>query len=210
MYIFGAELQARPGKAGAAGAVLTQIRDTVVNEIGHPGSAWVAVNGAPLGRYLLSTRLDNAAALVDLQMKLAQCEPYQTLVAENGDLWAGPTETHFGRALATAGEIGEQPKPFLSVTQASMAGGHLADAMAWSGKVLEHVHKVTGLSGIMANSEAGALFDIYWMVGADSVAEWDAASDALLADADYVGMLDEAGDLFIPGSARRMAFIQLP
>jgi len=40
--------------------------------------------------------------------------------------------------------------------------------------------------------------------------ELDAANDALAADAAYVGMLDEAGDLFVAGSSERIIAMRMP
>jgi hypothetical protein len=210
MYIYGAQIQAAPGKAGAAAAKVTEIRDVIKAETGQVGWAWGVVAGAPVGSYLLSTRLEGSAALVDLQMKLAQSEAYQSLAAEVGDLWAGPVETNFSRVVATAGEVGEAPSPFISVTQATVAGGNLSAAMAWSGKVLEHVSKVTGMGGLLVASAAGNPFDIGWIFGSESGAAGDAAADAIQADADYLALIDEGSGLFVDGSAQRVSLMQLP
>jgi len=209
MYIYGAQMQARPGKGAAAAAKVAEIRDVVKAETGQIGWAWVAVAGTPVGGYLLSTRVEGMAALIELQMKLAQSEAYKSAAAGGADLWTGPAETNLGQVVATTGEIGD-PKPVLSVTRATIAGGHMAEALAHAGKVLEHVTKVTGLSGMLATYVAGNPFEVTWIFGVESGAAADEATRALQADADYVALMDQGGGLYVDGTLQRAMLMQLP
>jgi hypothetical protein len=209
MHIFGAQIQAKPGRAAAAGTKVAEIRDVVSSATGQAGFAWAAVAGAPVGSFLLSTRLEGTAGLIELQMKLAESADYQKLAVDAGDLWAVPAETSFLQVVAAAGEPGE-PQPVTTVTRSTISAGHLADALAWSNEVLEHVNKVTGLSGLLATSSAGSFFDVSWIFGAESGAAADEANNALMADPNYIGLIDKAGGLFVDGTAERITLVQLP
>lgn len=209
MHIFGAQIQAKPGQGAAAGAKVAQIRDVVTSATGQAGYAWAGVAGVPIGSFLLSTRLEGIADLIELQMKLADSADYQNLAAEAGDLWAAPIETNFLQVVATAGELGE-PQSVTTITRSTISAGHLADALAWSNEVLEHVNKVTGLSGLLATSSAGSFFDVNWIFGSESGTAADEANNTLMADPSYIGLIDKAGGLFVDGTAERMTFVQLP
>ena len=209
MHIFGAQIQAKPGRAAAAGAKVAEIREVVSSAIGHAGYAWAAVAGAPIGSFLLSTRVEGAAGLIELQTKLGESADYQKLAVDAGDLWAAPVETSFLQVVAAVGDLPE-PQSLTTVTRSTMSVGHMADALAWSNEVLEHVNKVTGLSGMLATSSAGSMFDVSWIFGAESGAAADEANNALMADPSYIGLIDKAGGLFVDGSAERITLMQLP
>ncbi|MGI9612416.1 MAG: hypothetical protein ACR2QO_05880 [Acidimicrobiales bacterium] len=209
MYLYGAQIQAKPGRGGEAGAKVAELRDVITAAIDQPGYAWAVAAGAPVGGFMLSTRLEGMADLIDIQMKMATDDDYQKLSAGVADLWAAPVETQLAQVVATAGEPGE-PKPVLSVTRATIAGGHMADAMAWANQVLEHVAGVTGLSGMLAMGAAGDFLGMTWLFGSDSGAASDAANEALMADADYIGLVDRGGGYIVDGSAERVILVQLP
>jgi hypothetical protein len=210
MYIYGAQIQAAPGKGAAAAAKVTEIRDVMTAEVGQQFWSWGVVAGAPLGSFVMSTRVEGTAALREMQMKLAASETYQNLAAGVSDLWAAPPETNFNQVVAVAGAVGESPAPVISITQATIAGGNMSEAMAWSGKLLEHASNVTGAGAMLTVSAVGNPFDVGWMLGFESGEASDAASQAIQADADYTALLDEGTGLFIDGSAQRVTMMQLP
>ncbi|MDH3681758.1 MAG: NIPSNAP family protein [Acidimicrobiia bacterium] len=149
------------------------------------------------------------ADLVDAQMQLAGDADYQSLAATVSDLWAAPAEILMNRVVATTGELSE-PKPLIQATRATIAMGHVTEATARATEILEHVTKVTGHGGMLATSTAGAMFQVTWIIGYDSAADLDTASEAAAADADYAAMVDKAGGLFVDGSAERFIMMQMP
>lgn len=209
MYIIGVQLQAKPGRGGEAGKAIAGLRDAASAAIGRTGYAWAVIAGAPVGAFGLSTRVEGVGDLIEIQMQLASNDDYQKLVADSGDLWAGPAQTSFNQVVAIAGEQGD-PKPVTTVTTSTISAGHLGNALAWSNEILEYVAGVTGLGGVLTTSAAGNFFDVSWIFGADSGAAADAANAALLADPGYIAMIDQAGELFIDGSGTRVVLVQLP
>jgi hypothetical protein len=113
------------------------------------------------------------------------------------------------QVLGAAGDQGA-PAPIVTLTQSTVAAGHLGDAMGWSLEVLEDVHKVTGMSGLFTNLMAGSFFDVTWIFSAETGADLDSANAKLQADTGYVGPLDKAGGLFVEGSATRVTLVQMP
>lgn len=209
MYIFGVQLQAKPGRGGEAGTAIAALRDAASAAIGRTGYAWTAIAGAPVGSFGLSARVEGVSDLIEIQMQLRSDDDYQKLATESGDLWAAPGQTSWNQVVAIAGEQGD-PKPVTTVTTSTISAGHVGNALAWSNEVLEYVAGVTGLGGVLTTSAAGNFFDVSWIFGADSGAAADAANAALLADPGYIAMIDQAGGLFIDGSGTRVVLMQLP
>jgi len=208
MYIYSAQLQAKPGKGGKAGRALTEIRDTLIRVLGQPVHAWAVVAGAPLGAFALSTRVDSLANLVDLQMRLAADEDYQDQAAKIGKLWAMPAETNLNRIVAFAGETGD-PKPMTAVTRATIAPGQVRAAAAAGNDLLELVTAMSGAPGLMTMSVTGSFNDLSWIFAYESAEEADAAVDSVLGNADYMERVDGMAGLFVPGS-ERFLLAQLP
>lgn len=209
MHIFGAQLQARPGRGGELSAALGELRGVVSAATGRPVYAWVAAAGAPTGSFTLSTRVEGTGELIDTLMTLNANEDYQKLTSEFGDLLAGPTQTSWMQVIGTAGDLGE-PKPVTVVTTATMAAGHLGAAMAWSSELMEFAVGLSGMGTMLATGAAGNIFDIAWIAGADSGAAADEANAAMTNDPGYMERMDGAGDLFVDGTANRVVLVQLP
>ena len=85
----------------------------------------------------------------------------------------------------------------------------MADALAWSGRVSEHIKSVTGVDVLLASSMAGTMGQIGFIAGVDTAAEVDDVNAALAADATYLGMTVEAGDLLVTGSTDRVIAMQM-
>lgn len=210
MLIFGAEITANPGKGGAMGAQVTALRDTAAEATDQAWWAWAVVAGRPYGTYLVSTRFDGMAGLVAGQLAAAASPGFQAIAGGDfGDLASGPAVTNVSDVVAMTGDPGP-PKQFIAVTQAQMKGGRMADALAWSGRVIEHIKSVAGVDTLLVTSSAGTMLQVGFIAGVDTAAEIDDANAALGADATYLGMIDEAGDLLVSGSSERMIAMRMP
>ena len=84
---------------------------------------------------------------------------------------------------------------------AQCAGGKIVSAMTWGLEVFNHVGSVTGRDGIFGRSMYGPWATLGWISIASSLDEIDAAQAAMSADPGYIEMVDQGGDLFVPGSA---------
>jgi len=210
MLIFGAEMTASPGKGAALAGQVTALRDAAAAATGQDWWAWAVMAGRPYGSFLVSSRFDGMAALAAGQQAAATHPDFQAVAAgDYGGLVTGPAVTTTSNVIAVTGEPGP-PKAFITVTQAQLQGGRFADGLGWCGRVIEHVKAVTGVDTTLVTSAAGTMFQVGFIAGVDTAAELDAANDALAADATYVGMLDEAGGLFVSGSSERIIAMQMP
>jgi hypothetical protein len=209
MHIYSATLQAKPGRGAELGAMLPKLRDEVAAATGGAAYAWVVSSGAPIGSFGISTRVEGNAQLMDFQQKLAASKAYQTQAVKAGDVLFTPATTSLSQIVGFAGEQGE-PAPVVNLTQSTIVGGHLGEALGWSMEVLEYVHSVTGMRGLLTSLSAGGFFDVMWIFSAQTGAELDDANAKLMADKGYIGLIDKAGGLFVPGAATRVTLMQMP
>ena len=209
MLIYGVEFTAKPGKGGALATEVASLRNVITGATGQDWSAWAIFAGRPYGSFLLSTRFDGLAALVAGQLAAGASPDFQAVTGGSyGDVASGPATTTTSEVVAMTGEP-SAPKQFIAVTQAQINGGRLADAIAWSAGVIEHVKTVAGVDSMLVTSVAGPMFQVGFIAGTDTAAEMDDANAALAADAAYLQMMDDAGDLFVTGSSDRILAMQM-
>lgn len=211
MYIQSAELTPAPGKSGELGPMVTQMRDILSSETGNQWWSWAALAGRPFGTQLLSTRAEGFADMVATQMNLMGSEKWAGLSSGAAGVLAQPAETYLAEVIAITGEPAE-PRPFTTVTRATIGGTDMAATIAWSVGAMEHITKITGHGGTVATTAAGNLFQVYWMGGCDTAEELDAMTQTMNGDDDYQGMIAQAGadGLFLDGSVERMVLVKMP
>lgn len=211
MFIQSAELTPAPGKSGELGPLVTKMRDILSSETGKQWWSWGALAGRPFGTQLLSTRADGFADMVATQMNLIGSAAWSELSPATSGILAHPAETYLTEVIAVTGEPAE-PKQFTTVTRATMGGTDMAKTIGWSCAAMEHITKVTGHGGIVATSAAGKFFEMFWFSGADTADDLDASTQTLNGDADYQGMIAQAGadGLFVDGSVERMVLVKMP
>lgn len=208
MLIFGAEFTAKPGKGGQLAAEVGAVRDAAAGATDQAWWAWAVVAGRPYGSFMVSTRFDGVAALVAGQLAAGASPEFQAVAGgAYGDLAAGPAVTNTSDVVAMSGEP-SAPKQFIVVTQGQVTNGRMADGIAWSRRVIEHVKSVTGVDMLLVTSTAGAMNRVGFIAGTDTAAELDEVNAALAADAAYRELIDGGGDL-ITGSFDRVIAMKM-
>ena len=79
MLIYGSALEASPGKSGELGPQLPALRDAVSKATGEPWWAWAVAAGRPFGSYVLSSRFNGMAELLEAQQKVGASAEFQKL-----------------------------------------------------------------------------------------------------------------------------------
>ena len=162
---------------------------------------WTSVFGLPLGTVVYSAQVESQAAVADALAKLSADPGYQRLVAESGRrLYTGPGEDAIAELVSVAGS-GESTGNLASVVVAQCAPGRIGEATAWGVDILSHASKTTGLDGSFLRALYGRWPTLVWISLAETMEEVDIASASLAADGTYVERIDDAGPLFLAGSA---------
>ena len=151
---------------------------------------WTGVYGLPCGTVVYSAQVESQSVMAAAL----------TTLAESGRTLDGPGEDAVAELVSAAGSA-EGSSRFASVVLAQCAPGRMAEATAWGVDILSHASKATGLDGLFLRARYGPWASLVWISFAETMEEVDDSAAALAADPTYVERIDDAGPLFIPGSA---------
>jgi hypothetical protein len=180
-------------QGGEATASAAEIARCTAATTGLEVVAWAGVYGLPLGTVVYSAQVESQSAMA---------AALTTLTESGRTLDDGPAEDTVAELVSTAGS-GATAARFASVSVAQCAPGCIAEASAWGVDVLSHASKATGLDGLFLRGLYGPWASLVWIALAESMEEIDDSAAALAADPTYLERIDDAGPLFIPGSASR-------
>jgi hypothetical protein len=166
---------------------------------------WTATFGFPVGTVAWSSMVESRQQLVDQTAPLVADDGYLSLVEKGQEFVTIPMQDHLRTVLHTTAEP-EGPPPVGSsaeIITAAAAAGKIGEAMAWGVSIADKFAAVTGAESMFLADAYGTIGQMTWISGFDDAAAVDAASEATLADAEYMAAIDGAGDLFQPGSGQR-------
>jgi hypothetical protein len=175
-------------------------------------SLWQGQFGYPLGTVAWTAVVESRAQLAAETMKLAADQGYLDLVGQ-GQAFAGttPFEDSLGTLVHTTAEP-DGPPPigaWAEITTAVPMGGKIAAAMAWGVEISDYHAAVTGSPVMFLADDYGTFGQVTWIAVHADAAAADAATAAVMADADYATKVDGVGDLFVPGQSNRSSSVRL-
>jgi hypothetical protein len=204
MYLFTRSVMlAGPPAASTAHAI--ELCHHASRTMGRDIALWSAGFGAPLGAMVYAMRVEGLADLEAAAAPLVADAGYHERLAAGQQFHGGPAQDSLAQPLF--GELGDESPPVGSVatvTTATMAAGHYGRAVAWSIDIAQHVSAVSGVPTMFLADSFGAFGNVAWIAVTSDMAAADAAGAAVNGDATYLSKLDEAGDLFLPGSGNRV------
>ncbi len=200
MYIFSRTRQARADRILDAMPTAVEIAGKVTEITGMDVHVWNVRFGAPAGTIMWSARIDSQAELFEATEKMMVDATYLDTAMSMAELFDGPSTDQLVRIVS--GTPTETPAKYISTTQAVMASGRYADAMAFGVEMQGFVHDALGHPTVFAASTYGGFADVLWLTGADTMAEIDAAADWQATDSEYHKRVEGAGGLFIDGSGQ--------
>jgi hypothetical protein len=201
MYLFIRSGQMQRERALEALTFATEICGEVEKVTGVEVHAWSVLYGDEINNVSWTARAESHAAMGAISAKLQADAGYMARTAEAAELFTTAPIDTFAEVLATVNET-DALGTYSSVVMAQCAAGKIAEAMAWGVDIFNHVGKVTGRPGLFIRSLYGPWASLAWVALADTLEEVDAASTAMSSDPGYIEMIDQAGDLFLPGSGQ--------
>ncbi len=211
MYLF-SRSAVLTGNPAAAMPWAVKIGEYVSTTTGRPLSTWAAQFGRPLGTVTWSTILESHADLNAAFGALESDAGYARLVEEGMPFFSSPHEMTLRQPLHGGPTPGGEPPAvgaLANVTTAVAANGKMAEAFAWGIAVSEHVEKVTGNPVTFMSDAYGAFGQLTWLGTSPDLEAVDAANAKLAADAGYMDLLGQSGDLFVPGSGHQALFARI-
>jgi hypothetical protein len=200
MYLFSRTTTFKPERSVDAAAWAVDIAAQVSSITGLEVRTWSVLYGAPLNTVTWSCRTDSHAEMGAAGEKLMADPGYVARIPEAAELFEGAPTDALVQILGSVGEGGHNGS-YASVVTAQCAGGQIAAAMTWGLEIFNHVGKVTGTDGLFGRGMYGPWASLGWISLGASLDEVDAAEAATAGDSSYIGKIDEAKDLFEPGSA---------
>jgi hypothetical protein len=176
-----------------------------IQSTGAPTTLWSGMAGTPAGSVVWSTAVASVVDYVAFGDTVAGNADFVRLVQKAGDFVAdvlpdGLNEVIHGE-LTGETQIGS----IVTVVNANGTNGKWSAAGAWAVGVADLVAEITGIPVIVTTATAGPMGSFGWISVVNDPADVDAASAKLAADPRYMGMLDNAGGLFEPGTTRVLA-----
>lgn len=194
--------QGPPDEVGAWALEMTEHvnKTTTLNT-----SLWQGLFGGPAGTLVWSALIENLTALESATDTLAADSGYLSLVKKAADWTSSAPEDSLMRMIHTAGGTYVRPDvgAYAEGTMAIPAEGKMAKAAAFGVEIADMHARLTHSSVLFCTSEYGSFGELRWLALYDSAAAVDHAAEVIAKDGDYAAKLDNAGDLFLEGVARR-------
>lgn len=163
-------------------------------------SAWTADFGQPIGTVVWNAMLEGQAALVDAAGSLIGQDGYLDLVESASAMVLAPAEDRLARLVH--GQPSEPPAvgSVAMVTEATAVVDRIADTMAWSVDIAQHVESVTGTPVSVWSSVYGQMGRMSFISISPDANALDASDAAVSADVGYFDRLAKSAGLWVEGS----------
>jgi hypothetical protein len=202
MYLFTRSWRVDPEHIVKALEWAGEITETGRNVSGLQIDAWNTVLSPELGTVVWSAWAESIAQIQQAGDALMADSGYLKAVEKGADYFEGQASD--GLAVLVHGDVNLDDNSFeyVGVATASLANGRLQDGMAAGVEIADHVAKVTGDNTLFVVNTTGIFGGVAWITPMADSAAVDAGEAALMADADWLGLLDRVGSVFNPGAAQ--------
>ena len=172
----------------------------------HPIDLWGTVYSAGFGSVSWTAWFEDMASLESFGDTLNGNEEYQGLAAQGRELTEGGLDDQLMQLLA--GEVDPERDPqYVNGVTAVPAGGNIERAMTAGVEIAERASKITGQNTLLLRGMTGPYGGIGWLTGYETIADLQAAQDALAGDASWVKYLDTTGGAFVEDAAMTQSTI---
>ncbi len=193
------------GPLDEVGAWAMEITELVNKKSDLDVSLWQGVFGFPVGTMAWSTRVPNLTELEHAMDGLAGEKAYLDLANKAAEWVETPPTDSLLRLVHAAGPEYQRGDvgTYSEVTAAVPAEGKMRKAMEFGTQICDYHSQITHSAVLFASSAYGAFGELRWLAMYDSATAVDNAAEIISKDDDYAKAIDDAGDLFVEGSAQR-------
>lgn len=204
MYLFTRAGRLAPGAIRDGMSFVAEITEKVNQETGLDVHTWAASMSPELGTVVWATFVESLEELEAAEDKLAVSDQYLDLAEKGAKLFAGPLTDGLSAVVSGQPDRSAPLPSYVTMARATAANGRLADAMAAGIEIAETATRITGISTTFLAAATGQYGGCGWSSGHADIASVQRAEAALMADADWVGLIDRLGTAYGPGSSQSL------
>ena len=146
--------------------------------------------------------MEHLADVLALDDAIFADEGFAQWLEDNDDLFVGPSSDVISQVVH--GAPTGPPKTYVQANRAVCANGSIGEAMGLGIEIAETATRITGVPTLFVAPVAGIYGSVGWLSSVDELADVEAANAALVADDEWVKLLDRAGHAFAPGASSLM------
>jgi len=203
MYLLTRVRTADPGKLAETIDWAVDTRNYVNAHSVFDVSLHLSVFGKPTGTLTFAAIIEGRAQWVTETQKLMADSAYMERTKRGAELFLAPPEDSLRHIIHMNRMSADDPRPALSQTwTAQIARFQFDAAIAWSIEVTDYVADLTGVGIGLATESYGDFGGVAWIASLSSPEQADALNEAMVADAGWRKMVENAADLFIDGRTK--------
>jgi hypothetical protein len=204
MYLFTRSRRLAPGQFVGAMDWIAAATQSVRKNTGRETNAWAAVLSPELGVVTWSIWAETQAEIIEAGDKLAASSSWLDLLERGGDYFEGPVQDGLATVLAGTVEPGADPPEYVGVATAVAAPGRLSDAVSFGIELAEHAKALTGQDAVFLLNATGLYGGVSWLIPSADIAAVDAWQAAVMADPEWLPLIDRIGPAYSPGAAQSL------
>jgi hypothetical protein len=202
MYLFTRSRRIGSADMGATMEWISTATETVRSTTGREIDAWAAVMSPEFGTVSWAMWAESLAEIMDAGDKLATSSDWQKLIARGDDLFEGPVVDGLASLVHGTPDLSAGPPDYVGVATAVAAQGRLSDAIGAGIEIADQVTKTTGQNTLFMVNSTGLYGGVAWITPSANISEVDAGETALMADPEWLKLIDRVGTAFGPGAAQ--------
>lgn len=190
MYLFSRSRRLDPahGRAGMAYAVEAGQKASQIT--GLDIGVWAEVFSPGLGTISWATMAPDLLALEQSMDKLAVADDFMSTVEANASLFSGFGEDHLYQLVH--GEPDPERRPsYAIVVRGRCQAGRLVEGIELGAELAQRITDMTGDPTMFATAATGAWGEVMWLTSYDGIERAQASEATLMADPDWLTMLDD-------------------
>jgi hypothetical protein len=159
---------------------------------------WTPILSPAVGSLSFGCAVETLTDIENGEAKLLADPMYLDAAQRGAELTTGQLDDRAASYVSGGGDIGFNPT-HVAVVQSQLANQCLARGVAAGIAIAERATELSGLPTAFLVGTTGGYGDVAWITSAQSLADLEAGEQKTNFDPDFVKMVDDSADCFLPG-----------
>lgn len=183
------------------------MRDIVAESVGQC-QLYTRTLSPAFGTVVWTTWWEDLASMEGAFAKLAGDAAYASHAPRGAAHVTGPIDDQLVQAITEVAQGGE-PSRYVGAIHATLAQGNYVRGFGAGVEIAQRAGAVTGVPTLFGRVLTGAYGGVVWYSAFESLAQFEAANDALAADGGFAEYLDSTQGCFEEGSGRDVLWMRV-